>query len=1022
MKTVGKNTLYSQTVKWLFCFGLMAFLTACGGGETDPEPTDTTPPIVTLNGASSITLTQGDSYIEEGATARDTRDGTVNVVITGTVGTNTVGVYTVTYTATDAANNTGTVTRTVNVVLPADITPPVVTLNGANSITLIVGNSYIEEGATATDDRDGAVAVVISGAVNTNTLGIYTVTYTATDTSNNTGIATRTVNVIAPDTTPPVVTLNGASSITLNQGSSYIEEGATATDDRDGILDVVITGTVDTNTIGIYTVTYTATDTSNNTGTATRTVNVIAPDTTRPVVTLNGDSSITLIQGNSYIKEGATATDDRDGTLDVVITDTVDSNTVGIYTVTYTATDAASNTGTTTRTVNVLTPDVTPPVVTLNGASEITLFQGDSYTEEGATATDERDGTLDVVITGTVDTNTIGIYTVTYTATDTASNTEITTRTVTVIPDTTPPAIILNGSSSVIMAVGETYAEEGATAIDDRDGTVSVIISGTVDSSILGTYTLTYAATDVAGNSSQETRTINIVQADAFITTWKTDNIGTTDDNQIQISTSGSGYNYQIDWGDGSSDSNVTGDITHTYASVGTYVVTITGDFPRIFFARGYDNQKILSIERWGNRQWQSMNNAFSFCTNLVGNASDRPNLSQVTDMHQMFRGAAAFNQDISSWDVSSVTNMAMMFRDARAFNQDISNWDVSSVTNMIMMFYIAMDFNQDISSWDVSSVTNMGWMFAISDFNQDISRWDVSSVTNMGSMFSSATAFNQGIGDWNVSSVTNMWSMFTNASNFNQDISNWNVLSVTNMSRMFDGARAFNQNIGSWDVSSVTHMTETFQGARAFNQNIGGWDVSSVTNMSFMFDGARAFNQNIADWDVSSVTNMGRTFSNASAFNQDISGWDVSSVTNMVFMFTGASAFDQNISSWNVSSVTDMTGMFEGASAFDQNISTWNISSVTNMRWMFAEASNFNQDISAWDVSSVTDMTDMFEGIALSVTNYDALLLGWSVQSLQNDVIFSGGNSTYSASSQSLRDTLTNAFNWTVTDAGVAP
>ena len=106
------------------------------------------------------------------------------------------------------------------------------------------------------------------------------------------------------------------------------------------------------------------------------------------------------------------------------------------------------------------------------------------------------------------------------------------------------------------------------------------------------------------------------------------------------------------------------------------------------------------------------MNLAFYGASNLTLTATDAPNLTGVTDMSYMFGYASAFNQNISSWDVSTVTNMQYMFYSASAFNQDISSWDVSKVTNMQYMFYSASAFNQNISSWDVSTVTNMQYMF----------------------------------------------------------------------------------------------------------------------------------------------------------------------------------------------------------------------------------------------------------------------------------------------------------------------
>ena len=85
---------------------------------------------------------------------------------------------------------------------------------------------------------------------------------------------------------------------------------------------------------------------------------------------------------------------------------------------------------------------------------------------------------------------------------------------------------------------------------------------------------------------------------------------------------------------------------------------------------------------------------------------------SGIWDMGDMFENATAFDEDISSWDVSSVWEIGSMFYNANAFNQDIGSWDVSKVLYMDRMFQNATAFNQDINSWDVSRVTTMRYMF----------------------------------------------------------------------------------------------------------------------------------------------------------------------------------------------------------------------------------------------------------------------------------------------------------------------
>ena len=117
--------------------------------------------------------------------------------------------------------------------------------------------------------------------------------------------------------------------------------------------------------------------------------------------------------------------------------------------------------------------------------------------------------------------------------------------------------------------------------------------------------------------------------------------------------------------------------------------------------------------------------------------------VSQVTDMSDVFSNKSDFNGDISSWNVSSVTDMNRMFNRAESFNGNISNWDVSNVTDMSGMFRSATSFNQNIGDWDVSNVNYMSWMFYdVTSFNQDISSWNVSNVTQCTDFSLNTTAW----------------------------------------------------------------------------------------------------------------------------------------------------------------------------------------------------------------------------------------------------------------------------------------
>jgi endo-1,3(4)-beta-glucanase len=156
--------------------------------------------------------------------------------------------------------------------------------------------------------------------------------------------------------------------------------------------------------------------------------------------------------------------------------------------------------------------DRTAPVLTLAGPSIVNHEQGTPYSDQGATATDAVDGVVSVVTTGSVG-SAAGSYTLTYTATDSAGNTATATRTV-IVADTTAPVIVMVGPESINHLQGTPFTDPGVSATDSVDGSVPVITTGFVDSPV-GTYTLTYTATDVAGNAATATRIVLVEAPDS---------------------------------------------------------------------------------------------------------------------------------------------------------------------------------------------------------------------------------------------------------------------------------------------------------------------------------------------------------------------------------------------------------------------------------------------------------------------------------------------------------------------------
>jgi surface protein len=502
----------------------------------------------------------------------------------------------------------------------------------------------------------------------------------------------------------------------------------------------------------------------------------------------------------------------------------------------------------------------------------------------------------------------------------------------------------------------------------------------------------------------------------------KTDNISTGSSTAAQFKlpfVSNGIYNCTVYWGDGTSDIITAWDqaqTTHTYATAGTYNVSITGTCNGWRFANAGDRLKLLSVGWWGvDFRLGATDRQFDNCANLdLSKVRDVLDLTGTTSFTSLFFGNGSLTKinRVNEWDTSNITSLQSTFLFCFNFNDNLGNWNTSNVTNMDSTFRGQGIFNDaGVGNWDTGKVTTMFRMFEDKNrFNQDLGNWNTSNVTNMSRMFFIATATNNkgvfnnaGIGNWNTSKVTNMQSMFWNQANFNQDISTrvvtvglntytaWDTLNVVDMAFMFGNLNnnagnsgAFNQNIGNWNTSKVTLINQMFQLQPNFNQDIStkvvtvgastytAWDTLNVTNMTAMFYGSfpetiGTFNQNIGNWNTSKVTTIWQMFTRQPNFNQDISTKTVT---------VGASTY----TAWNTSNITDMRDVFlignDSTGSFNQNISNWNTSKVTNMISMFRRQPNFNQNIGIWDVSKVTNMTAML----LNTTNFNQNLGNWNI------------------------------------------
>ncbi len=325
-----------------------------------------------------------------------------------------------------------------------------------------------------------------------------------------------------------------------------------------------------------------------------------------------------------------------------------------------------------------------------------------------------------------------------------------------------------------------------------------------------------------------------------FVTTWNVASDGEVVTLPLE---SGGTFSGTIDWGDGGATSTLSyANRQHTYATAGTYTITISGDTLQGWaFKNTGDKLKITDVSNWGTIFEFDRTRMFQGCSNMDVSALDVPTIS-TTDFSSQFYNTGITNPNWSAWDMTGVTSYSLCLMLSSSFNGNIGNWVTSATTNISSMLNSCSVFNQDLSGWDTSGVTDAQNLLANADaFDSSVANWTLNGTWYRP--FNNCDAFTgTGVETWDTSGLTDARNLFVNCVVFNGDISGWDTSSLTNISNMLFNCDAFDQDLSSWDVTAITTATGFMQSAAGlstanYDALLIAWAAQSVNtgvNISF--------------------------------------------------------------------------------------------------------------------------------------------------------------------------------------------
>jgi hypothetical protein len=485
---------------------------------------DTTPPEALCKNPTVSLNASGQATIDTAAVDNGSSDscGAITLSVSPTqFFCSDLGPNSVTLTVTDENSNMSTCAATVTIVdgVPPEITCPGDLAGVANAQCLFVPGAGALGQANATDNCPAGMTVT-DDAPSTFPPGTTVVTWTATDGSGNTASCSQSVTVT--DETPPLI--DAPAAVTLSAGSNCTASGGAALGDANA-SDNCPAGLVVTNNapssfpLGMTTVTWTATDAGGSTATATQSVTVV--DDTAPTLSCPANITRAANQGSNFVPTAgigdAVASDNCSVGGALTVTDDAPASfPPGATLVTYTATDGAGNSTSCNQTVTVVdasAPDIICPASLMVESNAGCVWVGNL----GApTVTDSDSAPEDIVVMNNAPPSfALGTTVVTWTATDGSGNTTNCSQNVT-ITDETPPAItapatvtLSAGSSGCTFSGGE-GALGDAEASDNCPAGLAVSRDAPTPFPV-GMTTVTWTATDVAGNTASATQLVTVL-------------------------------------------------------------------------------------------------------------------------------------------------------------------------------------------------------------------------------------------------------------------------------------------------------------------------------------------------------------------------------------------------------------------------------------------------------------------------------------------------------------------------------